>query len=60
VEGQANAALLRLLGKALGIPPSALRIIRGASGREKLVAAAGLSLTGARARLDAVLGAVRG
>jgi hypothetical protein len=52
VEGEANAALLRLLGKALGIPPSALRILRGASGREKLVAAAGIGVAAARARLE--------
>jgi hypothetical protein len=52
VEGEANAALLRVLGKALGIPPSALRILRGASGREKLVVAAGIGAAAARARLE--------
>ena len=52
VEGEANAAMLRLLGKVLGIPPSALSIVRGASGREKLVAVAGIGAAAARARLQ--------
>jgi hypothetical protein len=37
VEGAANAALGRLLGKALGVPPSAVRIVRGETSRDKLV-----------------------
>jgi uncharacterized protein YggU (UPF0235/DUF167 family) len=60
VEGEANVALGRLLGGALDVAPSAVRIVRGAFGRDKLVALAGVSLAGARARLDAALAAVRG
>jgi uncharacterized protein YggU (UPF0235/DUF167 family) len=59
VEGEANAALGRLLGRMLDVPPSAVRILRGASGRDKLVAVAGASLSGARARLEAALDATR-
>jgi uncharacterized protein YggU (UPF0235/DUF167 family) len=36
-EGAANAAVLRLLASALGIPPSGLTLLRGATSREKLV-----------------------
>ncbi len=36
-EGAANAALVRLLAKALHVPPSAVEIVRGARSREKLV-----------------------
>ena len=36
-DGEANAAVLELLGKALGIPTSRLRMLRGATGRDKLV-----------------------
>ncbi len=53
VEGAANAALLRLLGKALGLPPSALQLLRGQSGRDKLVLARGLDAAVARAALRA-------
>ncbi len=37
VEGAANAALERLLAEALGVPPSQVRVSRGASGRLKAV-----------------------
>jgi uncharacterized protein len=42
VDGQANAALLRLLARRLGLPASALEILRGGRGRDKLVRVAGL------------------
>lgn len=35
--GKANAAVLALLAKALGVPKSALSIVRGESGRDKRV-----------------------
>jgi uncharacterized protein YggU (UPF0235/DUF167 family) len=60
VEGEANAALGRLLGRTLDVPPSAIRILRGTSGRDKLVAVAGASLSDARARLEAALASARG
>ena len=37
VNGQANAAVIALLAEALGVPKSAIRLIRGASSREKLL-----------------------
>ncbi len=55
VEGAANAALLKLLGKALGLPPSALELLRGQSGRDKLVLARGLDAAAARAALQPAL-----
>jgi uncharacterized protein (TIGR00251 family) len=51
VEGAANEALARFLGKALGVAPSAVRIVSGATGRNKVVAVAGLDAAAALARL---------
>ena len=36
-DGKANAAVLELLAEALGIATSRLRMLRGATGRDKLV-----------------------
>ena len=36
-EGEANAAVLALLAEALGTATSRLRLLRGATGRDKLV-----------------------
>ncbi|HEY0326863.1 MAG TPA: DUF167 domain-containing protein [Allosphingosinicella sp.] len=36
-DGRANAAILALLAKALGQPPSSLTLLRGASARDKLI-----------------------
>jgi uncharacterized protein len=41
VEGAANAALLRVLAKALGVAPSAVAVAHGQRGRDKLVCIAG-------------------
>jgi uncharacterized protein YggU (UPF0235/DUF167 family) len=43
VEGRANAALCRLLAKAAGVPPSAVTVIRGQTGRDKLVRIEGVA-----------------
>jgi hypothetical protein len=51
VEGAANASLARLLGKQLGVAPTAVRVVRGAASRNKLVSVAGLDAATARARL---------
>jgi len=51
VEGAANEALARLLGKTLGVAPSAVRVVSGAAGRNKVVSVAGLDAATARARL---------
>jgi hypothetical protein len=53
VEGAANEALARFLGRTLGIAPSAVQVVRGATGRQKLVAIAGLDAVTARERLRA-------
>ena len=36
-DGEANDAVLALLARALGIATSRLRLLRGATGRDKLV-----------------------
>ena len=36
-DGKANAAVLELLGAALDMAPSRLRLLRGATGRDKLI-----------------------
>lgn len=36
-DGEANEAVLALLARALGTAPSRLQMLRGATGREKLV-----------------------
>ncbi|HZW16084.1 MAG TPA: DUF167 family protein [Brevundimonas sp.] len=43
VEGEANAALLKLLAKALGVPKSAVSLDRGGQSRTKMISTAGLS-----------------
>jgi uncharacterized protein len=53
VDGAANEALARFLGKALDVAPSAVRVVAGTSGRNKLVAVSGISVATARARLSA-------
>lgn len=42
VEGGANAALIRLIAKVLGVPPSAVRIASGEGARTKILAIEGL------------------
>jgi uncharacterized protein (TIGR00251 family) len=51
VEGRANDALLRLLARALDVPVSRLRIVRGQTQRNKVVAVEGLSADEVHARL---------
>jgi uncharacterized protein len=51
VEGRANDALIRLLAKALDVPPSRLRLVKGRTSREKVVAVDGVSEEDVRARL---------
>jgi uncharacterized protein (TIGR00251 family) len=42
VEGAANEALCRLLGRALRVPPGSVRVVSGVRGRRKVVKIAGL------------------
>lgn len=51
VEGAANAALARLLARTLGVAPSAIAILRGVSGRDKLLRVDGVTAASALARL---------
>jgi uncharacterized protein (TIGR00251 family) len=51
VEGRANDAVGRLLSRALGVPASAVRVVKGALGRDKLVSVAGLDAATVRERL---------
>lgn len=37
-NGKANAAVIKLLAKALGLPKSRLTVIRGQTGRDKVIA----------------------
>jgi len=55
VDGAANAALVRVLGEALGVPASAVRLASGATSRHKRVEVAGLDAEAARSRLLAVV-----
>jgi len=49
-DGRANRELRRFLGTALGVPPSAVVIVRGETSRRKVVRVAGTDLaTAARA-----------
>lgn len=43
VEGEANKRLTKFMGKALGCSPGKIRIIRGATGRNKLLEISGLT-----------------
>ena len=51
VAGAANAAVVALLAKRLRLPKQAVTLVRGASGRQKLVAIAGMSAAEFRARM---------
>lgn len=53
VEGEANAALIKLLAKALGLPKSAVSLARGGQSRLKRIAIDGLSPDEVRDRLSA-------
>ena len=43
VEGRANQALCRLLARRLGVAPSRVAVVRGAKGRNKMVAVEGMT-----------------
>lgn len=51
VEGEANAALIQLMAKTLGVPKSAVTLERGGQSRTKRLAIDGLSETDLKARL---------
>ena len=51
-EGRANTAVGALLAAALGVPPSAVRVVHGEHAREKLVRVTGLTPGEIRRRLE--------
>lgn len=51
VEGAANDACVRMLAKALEVPPSRVRLLRGAHARDKLFDVDGIAESEARTRL---------
>ncbi|HZF04052.1 MAG TPA: DUF167 domain-containing protein [Patescibacteria group bacterium] len=52
VEGRANAAVGALLATALGVPVSAVQVVHGEHGRDKLVRVTGLSAAEIRRKLE--------
>ena len=52
VNGQANAAAIALLARALDVPKSAIRLVKGASSREKTLAVESLSQEEVNQRLN--------
>jgi uncharacterized protein (TIGR00251 family) len=55
VEGKANHKLVNYLSKELDVSRSSISILRGASGRNKLLAVTGLNCDEVAARLSAAL-----
>ena len=51
-EGRANRAVTELLADAFDVPASAIELVRGARGRDKLFRVGALTLDDLRARLD--------
>ena len=54
-EGEANAAVLKLLANQLRCPKSSLSITRGHKTRDKLIRLSGLSIEDTRAQLAALV-----
>ena len=52
VDGQANAATIALLAQALDVPKSAIRLVKGASSREKTLAVESMSQEEVNQRLN--------
>lgn len=50
-EGKANKALLKFLGKKLGLPPSSISILHGHSSREKVLLVSGINGATVREKL---------
>jgi uncharacterized protein (TIGR00251 family) len=51
VDGEANHAVRRLLARLLDVAPSAVLVVRGARGRDKVVRIAGVTEAALHARL---------
>lgn len=59
-KGKANQALVRLLSRELGVPPSMLVLIQGDAGTRKRFGVAGMSPERLSARLAELVGRGRG
>lgn len=55
VEGEANAALVALLAKALGVPKRDVAVVAGSANRSKRLRVVGLTADEVRARLSAAI-----
>ena len=53
VEGEANRAVTRLLARALGVAPSAIRVVQGERSRDKVVRVEGVTGPELHSRLGA-------
>jgi uncharacterized protein len=53
--GRANAAVVRVVAEALGLPANAVRITSGSSSPKKILELDGLDLETLRARIDALM-----
>ena len=53
MEGKANEAVRRAIARAVGVPPRAVTLVRGATARRKRFEIDGLTTTAALARLSA-------
>jgi uncharacterized protein (TIGR00251 family) len=51
VEGRANEALVRFLARAAGLPPRSVRLVSGATSRDKRIAFDGIDAGALHARL---------
>lgn len=56
IDGEANAAVIELLAKQLGVPRGAVEVVAGASSRRKSVRVAGATAAAITASLAALLG----
>ncbi len=52
VDGKANAAVVRVVANALGVPRGAVTVLRGERSRDKVISVDGLSDAELRRRLD--------
>lgn len=59
-DGKANAAVVKVVAKALGVRPSAVEIVAGHASRDKTLRVAGLSRDVASRRLAEALGDPQG
>ncbi len=58
IGGAANAALIAILSRTLGVPPRAVRIVHGTTSRDKLVEIETGDLAACRQRLELAIAAL--